>query len=81
MEDKKFRIGNFLAEKGKDGLFGYTYSPTSPLKQDGALKKRFKEMPRFKVILEVEKNIINQYDHLLVDSVKEMSQVLNNFGH
>jgi hypothetical protein len=76
----KIKLGNQVIEATLEkGLWIYKAEPVSPFKQNGVLKKTFKDLPRYDVINEYEDFIKKEYDKNLKEAVKRISQKLINF--
>lgn len=74
---------SMLASQNEKGEWVYKANPeySVPFKKNKALKQHYKDMPRFNVIIEAEDKFMKDYNILVSESIKEMAQVLNSFGH
>ncbi len=70
-------IGNVIYNWSKDkkGHIIYKSVKVTPFKQDGTLKKEYKELPKYNVITQYESHTKKLYDEeVLLKSIKELSQ-------
>jgi hypothetical protein len=56
-------------------------SDNNPFNLNGLLKTKYAELPRYKAIIEAEKEFLSDYNRMLKQSVIECAQVLSSFGH
>jgi hypothetical protein len=72
--------GSFTFSQDENMNFIYKAQDV-PFKKSGSLRKPYADLPRFKVIIEAEKKFTDDYDQLLVEGIKQISTILNSFGH
>lgn len=71
-----------IASQDERGVWFYKANPDyKPFKKDNTLRQHYKDMPRFKCIIEAEASLMQNYDNSLKESVKEMSSILHSLGH
>ena len=69
-----------LASQDEKGSWIYKANPQAPFKQNGTLKKEYKDLPRFKAIVQYENEEVKDFNSLLEQSVKEISHKLLSFS-
>ena len=74
-------LNNSTTASFKEGVWIYKASNQIPFKKNGALRKEYKDMPRFSVITEYENEEMKDFNTLLEQSVKEISQKLLSFSN
>jgi hypothetical protein len=77
IDPTKIRVGNFLAERDEKGNWIYKSSPQTPLKKG---KAKYREQPRYKIIVEWESDLKSQYDKILKSGVTEIIKKLAEFS-
>lgn len=80
MYDGKINIGNFTYEVDENNQWVGKSSNITPFKMNGTLKKEYKDLPRFKVIVDYENQELNDFNALLEQSVTEISHKLLSFS-
>ena len=73
----EFKIGAFTYYQNEKGEWLYKADNFRELKKDGSLKKKYKDLPRYDVIYEWEKEAKEEFKKTLINSVKEAQQLLN----
>lgn len=81
--DFKLLNNSIIGSQDENGSWIYKANPEYkvPFKKDGTLKQKYKDMPRFNVIIEAEEELNKNYISSLKESVKEMAMILNSFGN
>lgn len=74
------KIGNFTYQQNDKLEWVFKADKITPLKQNGTLKKEYKDLPRFKAIVQYENEELKDFDSLLEQSVKEISHKLLSFS-
>jgi hypothetical protein len=74
-------INNYIYKQNSEGVWIYKASNQIPFKKNGALRKEYKDMPRFSVIKEYEYQEQKDFNTLLEQSVKEISHKLLSFSN
>ena len=67
------KLHGFLASQDEKGNWIYKADDKQPLKKDGTLKAEYKDLPRYKVLIESEKKIQDQYSSTLELAVRTIS--------
>lgn len=71
MEDLK--IGNFTYNKDDQGNWVYKADKITPFKKNGNLKAQYKDLPRFKAIVQYENQEVKDFQNSLEQSIKDVS--------
>ncbi len=79
MELDPIRIGNFFTIPNPKRIGEWIYKSIHIKKKDGNLKKKFHDLPRYKVIYEYEGAMKKDYDKHLKKGVLEMIKKLKTF--
>lgn len=74
-------INNYIYKQNNEGIWIYKAGNQIPFKKNGALKREYKDMPRFSVIREYENEEVKDFNTLLEQSVKEVTQKLLSFSN
>lgn len=75
------KIGNFTYQQNENLEWVFKADKIIPFKQNGALKKEYKDLPRFKAIVEYENEEVKDFNIALEQSVKEVTQKLLSFSN
>ncbi len=75
------KIGNFTYQQNDNLEWIYKANEQTPFKRNGVLKKEYKDSPRFKAIVEYENEEVKDFNTLLEQSVKEVTQKLLSFSN
>lgn len=81
---KDIEIGGFKYNFNEKGDWIYKASEQdliTPFKKNGVLKKQYKDLPRFKVIVNYEKSEVDFFSNLIADAVKDISLKLLSFSY
>lgn len=69
--------GKFIAARDKKGLWLYKAVDSKLLKQDKkTLKKKYHDLPRFKVVLQYEEQFKNQFNSYVAEMAKDLTRKL-----
>ena len=79
MDDLK--IGNFTYSQDDEGNWIYRTTKITPFKKNGSLKTQYKDLPRFKAIVEYEDREEKEFNNLLEQSIKGISLKLLSFNN
>lgn len=69
----------FIASKDKDGLWIYKANISEVLKVNGTLKKEYKDLPRYSIILQYEQSAKDNGDHLIASITKDIVKKIKQF--
>lgn len=72
----KIEFPLFTATLDEDNQWIYKANTTNIKKKDGTLKKKYKDLPRIKVIYEIEDKLNKRYKNMLDSSMKEINAKL-----
>ena len=72
---------SMIASLDEKGVWIYKANQQAPFKQNGTLKKEYKDLPRFKAIVQYESQEEKDFNTLLEQSVREISQKLLSFSN
>lgn len=79
-DSNKIEFSTFTAELDEKGHWVYKSKPISPKKQDGTLKKKYKDLPRVEAIYEIEEEMNKRFQENLLDSFKQINNKLIEFA-
>ena len=79
-DSSKIEFPTFTAELNENGHWVYKSKPVSPKKQDGTLKRQYKDLPRVEAIYEIEENMNKRFQENLLDSFKQINDKLIDFS-
>lgn len=71
------KIGNFTYNQNEKGEWK---ADLKPFKKNGALKAVYKDLPRYKAIVEYEAKEVNDFEANLAESIKDISIKLLSFS-
>lgn len=74
----EFKIGAFVYYQNEKGEWLYKAANSNVLKKNGALKKQYKDLPRYDVVYEWEKEMKVEYGKMLKKSIEETKELLLN---
>jgi len=77
----KLLNNSIIASQDEKGTWIYKANEQTPFKRNGVLKKEYKDLPRFKAIVEYENEEVKDFNTLLEQSVKEVTQKLLSFSN
>ena len=73
------KIGNFTYSQDLNNNWIFKADRLTPFKKNGGLKKEYKDLPRFKVIVEYEEEQISEFKTLLSEGIQDISLKLLSF--
>jgi len=73
------KIGNFAAKLTDKGTWIYKALAPTFFKKDGALRKKYHDLPRYKVIPEYEDAAKDEYQLEMAKAVKDITDKLKTF--
>ena len=73
----KIQIGAFDYSKNEKGDWVFKADESKLFNKDKTLKNQFAELPRYKVIPQYEEEMINEYQDLLSQGIKEMVTIMS----
>ena len=68
----EIKVGNFIAIQDDKGDWIYKAQESKALKKDGTLKAEYKEMPRFKILTEMENEVQDEYSQSLTLAINQV---------
>ena len=71
----QIKVGNFIAERNEKGEWLYKADQVKPFKKDGNLKAQYRDLPRFKAIMEYETVLNKQYQKTVIEQATK--QIIN----
>lgn len=71
---------SIIASQNDKGVWLYKANTLGPFKQNGNLKKEYKDLPRFKVIVEYEDQEVKDFEVSITEAVKDISIKLLSFS-
>ncbi len=80
MYDGKINIGSFTYERDENNQWIGKSTNITPFKKNGNLKAVYKDLPRFKIIVDYENQEVNDFNALLEQSVTEIAHKLLSFS-
>jgi hypothetical protein len=78
MEYKLLNNG-IIAFQNESGEWIYKANTLGPFKKNGSLKAQYKDLPRFKVIVDYEDQELKDFEQNLSESIKDISIRLLSF--
>lgn len=76
----KFLNDSIIYSQDPDGNWIYKADNLTPFKKNGNLKKEYKDLPRYPVIVEWENKELKDYQNSLSEAIKDISIKLVSFN-
>lgn len=76
----QINISGFEYVQADDGNWICKAESIGPFKKNGNLKKKYKDLPRFKAIVQYENREVNDFDSSLKSAIKDISFKLLSFS-
>jgi hypothetical protein len=75
----EIKVGNFIATQDEKGDWIYKADNQNQFKKkDGSLKAQYKDMPRFDLIIQLEKKTTDMYEQTLTQSINQVAKQIKN---
>lgn len=76
----KFLNGSIIYEQTENGDWVYKAANSVPFKKNGNLKKEYRDLPRFKCIVQYEDKELKDYQQSISEAIKDISIKLVSFN-